>query len=216
MRIIILFLSVLASPVFASEPFTSTINLAVEVVYYQEVERAMKYVPTGKTKSQLQRAAQNKSNQLFREAARLYKIPVFRIKIAWGLLRDVSAGQASSCSEPLYFISMNEILFLYNFDASINEHIPHEVAHIVTCFVHPEISKTENFNSHGSEWQAIAKSLGSTGKQYHQLDTTPLAIYFVRLELLDATDQEKINSLQHELNNLINLLNLYKLGKKKT
>ena len=76
----------------------------------------------------------------------------------------------------------------------------------MACFVHPKISKEEDFDAHGPEWQAIAKSLGSDGEQYHELDTTPATIYYIRLELLEATNQEQVDKLQHEMNILIDFL----------
>jgi len=205
MQIIVLFLTVIMSPVFASEPSISNVILDIEVIYNEEIERAMKYAPTGKTKTQLRLEAQKKSNAVFQKAALIYKIPVLRLKLDWGLLRDSAGGEAGVCFDDP-FISMNEILFLHNFDDALNENIPHEVAHVVTCLIHPEVAEQKNFDVHGLEWQAIAKSLGSNGEKYHKLDTTPTAIYMVRVELLDATDQEEIDQLQDELDELIKRL----------
>lgn len=203
MRIILLLLTVFATPVFADEPITRTINLGIEIIYHQEVERAMKRAPTGKTASQLRQAAQVRSNELFLKATRLYKIQIRGPKLMWGLLRSGVAGETTMCTHSTYYISLNEILFFRNFDAAINDYIPHEVAHIVACFVHPEITKEDDFDVHGPEWQAIAKSLGSKGEKYHELDTTPTALYYIRTELLEATDQDKIDSLQKELDEMI-------------
>jgi predicted SprT family Zn-dependent metalloprotease len=198
MRIIILFLITLASPTFAGE--------VIEAIYQEEVERAIKYAPPGITPTQMRLAAQERTNELFKKAAELYKLPIFQVTLTWGLLRDDVAGETSRCSELPYFLSLNEILFFHNFEEAISDYISHEVAHITTCFVHPKISKEEDFNAHGPEWQTIAKSLGSDGEQYHTLDTTPTGIYYIRLELLEATDQEQIDKLQYEMNILIDFM----------
>ncbi len=205
-RIIVLFLTVIMSPVFASELSTSNIFLDIEVIYNEEIERAMKYAPAGKTKTQLQLEAQKKSNAVFQKAALIYKIPVYRLKLTWNLLRDPAVGEASDCAEPPYFISINEILFLHNFDETINETISHEVAHVITCLIHPEVAEQDDFDVHGSKWLTVAKSLGSDGEKYHELYTTPIVIYMVRVELLRATDQKEKDKLQDELDGLIERL----------
>ncbi len=184
----------------------STTSIAIETIYQEEVERAIKYAPPGITPTQMRLAAQKRTNELFQKAAKLYELPIFQITLTWGLLRNGAAGETSRCSELSYFLSINEILFFHHFDEAINEYLPHEVAHIMTCFVHPKISKEEDFNAHGPEWQAIAKSLGSNGEEFHANATTSVAIYYIRLELLETTDQEQVDKLQHEMNILIDFL----------
>jgi len=170
------------------DPVIRNTQTAIEEAYQEEVDRAMKFAPEGKSIYQLRGDAQMRAQELFKKAAELYDIPEYEISgLRWDL-RDDRAGAATQCVDgPPYVISMNEILFLRNYDEMIKQTIVHEVAHIVTCLRHPELGRSAEYLPHGSEWQAIIQDLGGLPDQFHNMDTRPLVLYHLRVDVILLT-----------------------------
>ena len=156
----------------------------IQRIYQEEVDRAFKLAPEDKSIFQLRGDANTRAEELFKKAAELYDIPEYDIGALLWDLRDDRAGAATACRDgPPYEITMNEILFLRNYDDMMHQTIAHEVAHVVTCLRYPELTASADFQAHGPSWQAIIHDLGGQVSQFHNLDITPINLYHLRVDV---------------------------------
>jgi predicted SprT family Zn-dependent metalloprotease len=66
--------------------------------------------------------------------------------------------------EWIFNVEINVQAITIDWEDTFSDTIPHEVAHIVTRYLHGSKVKT-----HGPEWKRIAIALGSTGKRTHSM-----------------------------------------------
>lgn len=98
-----------------------------------------------------------------------HELPEVRIRTD---LRGNVAGQAriQKCyltDTVSYELRINAEALLRYPDDTLNETVPHELAHIVAYEVHGKV------HAHGPEWQRIARHLGASGDRCHSLKLTP-------------------------------------------
>ena len=80
-------------------------------------------------------------------------------------------------------MSLNEILFLRNYEEFIHMIIPHEVAHIVSCLqggFEIEEGESDTDAAHGEEWRQVMLDIGfKEPEKYvtHHLDMAPVHEY---------------------------------------
>jgi len=86
---------------------------------------------------------------------------------------DLKGGCAGKATPSKHHISLNGVLLVENFEAYLEDTIPHEVAHIV-CHVKYGWLRTANggISHHGKEWKAIMRALGAEPTRCHNMDVS--------------------------------------------
>ena len=162
----------------------------VALIYDEEVSRAHRVNNHTQSIYQLRGEAQKRAQELFEQAASIHNIPVYELPaIRWNL-RDNRAGAATRCTDAddgVYHIALNELLFLYNYAEFMQQTIPHEVAHIIQCLKYPREYFDASYDAHGEEWAQAMVSFGNSPDIYHTMDTTPIAVYNMRVDVFLMT-----------------------------
>ena len=164
--------------------------------YEESIQESLEHAPKEFTRWQLRGNAQIAAQELLDRLTEKYKLPRHELPtIRWaGLLGNPdAAGEARNCyvdgrGTPKHFpyrgqITLNEILFLRNYEEYMHIIIPHEVAHVFTClhggFVY-DSDETDWQAEHGPEWERAMRDLGfidPTKFKTHELDMHPVISY---------------------------------------
>ena len=183
------------------------IESAMDDAYDQAINESLVYAPDGISKFQLRGNAQTEAQRLLDKITDERSLPRYELNTLRfrGTLRDGAAGTASECedvskgSEASYTISLNEILFLRNYEDFIHIIIPHEVAHVMVClsggYEWNEKDESHHRAAHGEEWFQVMKELGFPEPQKyvtHDLDMLP--VYLYKTNLANKVDE----ALNHE------------------
>ena len=165
---------------------------AMEDAYDEAINESLVQAPEGLSIYQLRGNAQKEAQRLLDKITDERDLPRYELNTIRfrGTLRDGAAGTASNCEdedgvvETSFTISLNEILFLRNYEDFIHIIIPHEVAHVVTClsggFDWNEKEESMHRAAHGEEWFQVMKELGFPEPQKyvtHDLDMLPVYLY---------------------------------------
>jgi len=157
----------------------------------ETIEEAMQYAPEGKTIYQLRGDAQKAAQDSLDRLTKLHNLPRYELTaIRFGLVlhNDVAAA-VPPCEDEYgnpvenFYINVNEILFLRNYEEFIHMWIPHEVAHIFSCLNGGytwDSNETRWEAEHGQEWEQAMKDLGfinPAGLKTHEMDMTPVYNY---------------------------------------
>lgn len=67
-----------------------------------------------------------------------------------------------SRGETVWFARINETLAARNWDAYLNETIPHEAAHFILCQ-----AGSEDWSNHGARWETTVRDIGATPVALH-------------------------------------------------
>lgn len=186
----------------------SKVKLMEEAVRDAEevaIQTALEVAPQGKSIYQLRGDAQTEAQRLLDKLTDKYEMPRYQLS---GIrfrpsLRDSAAGTATGCEveDGIYIMTLNEILFLRNYEEFMHMIIPHEVAHIVTCLQGGfEIEEDESPSkaAHGEEWRQVMLDIGFLKpEEYitHHLDMTAVIMYDLDLarrldEAFERGDQD--------------------------
>ena len=159
---------------------------AVKQAEYDAVQKSLEFAPEGKSIYQLRGDAQTEAQRLLDKLTTKYEIPRYElsgIRFRPALI-DSAAGTATGCnSEKIYIMSLNEILFLRNYEEFMYMIIPHEVAHIMTCLqdgYDRKEDESKNQAAHGEEWKQVMLDLGflEPGNYItHSFNMTPVYEY---------------------------------------
>jgi hypothetical protein len=172
------------------------IQFAMASSYEEAVEESLQYAPKEYTRWQLRGNAQQFAQAYMDKLTDKHNLPRYELPtIAWrGVLNNPNAaGEATNCyingrGTGRHFpyrgrITLNEILFLRNYEEFMYIVIPHEVAHIFSCvqggFVYDD-HETDWEAEHGPEWEQAMKDLGfidPTKFKNHHLDMIPVVEY---------------------------------------
>ena len=174
---------------------------AIDEAYDEAIDESLTHAPDGLTIYQLRGNAQKEAQRVLDKITDKRGLPRYElntIRFA-GSLRDGAAGTASNCEndfgvrETSFTISLNEILFLRNYEEFINVIIPHEVAHVTTCLsggFEWEPGETQHQAAHGEEWFQVMKEIGFLEPEKfvtHDLDMT--AVYLYKHNLAKKVDK---------------------------
>lgn len=172
------------------------IEYAIETSYDEAIEQSLPHAPKEFSRWQLRGNAQTIAQAAMDKLTEKHNLPRHELPtIQWaGVLQNpTAAGEARNCyingrGSNKHFpyrgqITLNEILFLRNYEEFVYIIIPHEVAHVFTClqggFVY-DGDETDWQAEHGPEWEQAMKDLGfvdPTKFAHHQLDLHPIMIY---------------------------------------
>ncbi len=190
------------------EELVFAMEQAEQTAYDEAIEKSLEFAPEGHTLYQLRGFAQTQAQQLLDQLTDHYFLPRHELNSIRfvPVLRDGAAGTASPCTteegtpSPTYTISLNEILFLRNYEEFMEEIIPHEVAHVITCLNgEMEFEPGEDFWSavHGEEWIEAMLVLGFLNPEKmrtHNLDDKPVHEFQRNyVEILTATMEDAKN-----------------------
>lgn len=167
------------------------IDNATKDAYDEAVNESLTYAPSGFSIYQLRGNAQKEAQRLLNKLTDNRGLPRYELNTIRfiGTLRDSAAGTATRCKndfgelEMSLTISLNEILFLRNYENFIHIIVPHEVAHVITCLsggYERKEGETLQQASHNKEWFQAMREIGfpEPGKYItHNLDLTPVYLY---------------------------------------
>ena len=165
------------------------LDLSLQQAYDDAITKSLAFAPTGRTIFLLRGDAQTKAQEVLDQMTEFYELPRYELPTIRfrPVLHSKAAGTASNCEDAIidgsYEISLNEILFLRNYDAFMKWVIPHEVAHIVTCMLggfDQTVDEPLQQAAHGEEWLQVMRDMGFEHPEqlrWHNFDMSPVAEY---------------------------------------
>lgn len=97
-------------------------------------------------------------------ANELYKIDLPNVEIGY-FNNSTDAGRAYGYRK----VTFNETLLIENYDAFMNDTVPHELAHIVVSYIYRGYRKQPR--PHGNEWKRVVVQLGGIAQRTHSFST---------------------------------------------
>lgn len=173
------------------EQTLDSMEAAMSGAYDKALNDALPFAPSGYTIYQLRGNAQKEAQQLLDGLTYRYNLPRYELTgiVFTGDLGFGRAAYVPSCVsefgrvETNHVISINEILFLRNYEDFLYIYIPHEIAHIVTCLrggFPIERGETLHDAAHSEEWIQVMKDLGFIEPEnhiFHSLNMGPVYEY---------------------------------------